>query len=245
MTTLLVKEKDIVVPGQQLATGLDYVPGMGTYREGEYIFAARVGFLQIEGRMLKLIPLAGRYLPKRNDLIIARVIDVSMSYWRLDINSAYSAMLNIKDATSDYVPKGADLTQMLTFGEYIVTKIINVTPQFLIDLTMKDPGLRKLPEGRMLSVSSVKVPRIIGKKGSMVSMIKNATNCQIVVGQNGWIWLYGNDPVKELIACKAIAKIDAEAHTSGLTERIKTFLEKETGAPVEIPREIESMEYEG
>lgn len=237
MTTIHVHEKDIVVPGQLMAAGLDYVPGMGTYREGENIFGARVGIVQIDGRMVKLIPLAGRYLPKRNDVIIAKVIDVTMGSWRMDINSSYSAMLNIKDATDDYVPKGSDLTQMLTFEDYVLTKVVNVTPQYLIDLTMKGPGLRKLPEGRMISLSPVKVPRVIGKKGSMVTMIKNATGTQIVVGQNGWIWLQGRDPVKELIAYLAIKKIDAESHTSGLTERIKTFLEEQTGTPVELPQE--------
>lgn len=237
MGKILTKEKEIVVPGQCLAEGLDSVPGMGTYREGDYIFAARLGLVSLEGRTIKLIPLAGRYLPKRNDVIIARVTDVTFSSWRMDVNSAYSAMLSLKDATNEFIPKGADLTHFYNFNDYVVTKVVNVTPQYLIDLTMKAPGLHKLPEGRIMEVSPVKVPRIIGKRGSMVSMIKNATNCQIIVGQNGWIWLQGRDPAKELLAYETIRKIDAEAHTSGLTEHIRAFLEEKTGAPVVVPQE--------
>ncbi|MBI4440952.1 RNA-binding protein [Candidatus Woesearchaeota archaeon] len=242
MGKLLVQEKEIVVPGQQVAEGMDYVPGYGTYREGENILAGRLGLVAIEGRMLKLIPLAGRYIPKRNDTVIGRVIDVTMSGWRMDLNSAYSALLNVKDATNEFIPKSADLTQLFNFGDYVVTKIINVTPQFLVDLTMKAPGLYKLPEGRIISVTPVKIPRVIGKRGSMVSMIKNATGCQITVGQNGLVWVHGREPAMELIADKTIRMIEEQAHTSGLTERVKAFLEEQTGKTVEVPREDEEYQ---
>ena len=134
MGTLTVQEKEIVVPGQKLAEGMDYLPGMGAYREGDFIFAAKLGLVSIEGRTLKLIPVSGRYLPRRNDVIIAKVTDVTMSCWRMDTNSAYSAMLGLRDATNEFVPKGADLTQLFNFDDYLVTKVINVTPQFLIDV---------------------------------------------------------------------------------------------------------------
>ena len=113
----------------------------------------------------------------------------------------------------------------LIFGDYIVCKIVNVTSQKLVDVTMKGPGLRKLKGGRIIEVDTHKVPRIIGKQGSMVMMIKDATNCNISVGQNGLIWIDG-EPMSELLAIQAIRKIEAESHLSGLTEKIKDFLEK-------------------
>ena len=104
-------------------------------------------------------------------------------------------------------------------------KIVIVTSQKLVDVTMKGPGLRKLKGGRIIDVSTHKVPRIIGKQGSMVVMIKDATKCNIVVGQNGWIWIDG-EPTNELLAIQTIRKIEKESHLSGLTDRIKEFLEK-------------------
>jgi len=77
------------------------------------------------------------------------------------------------------------------------------------------------------------VPRVIGKQGSMVSMIKQATGCKITVGQNGLVWLSG-EPEKELIAVNTIKMIEKNAHKSGLTETIKAFLEKETGVKVSV-----------
>ncbi len=228
MSKLLVKEKEIAVPGEKLAEGMDNLPGTGTYRDGDNILAGRLGLTYIDGRTIKLIPLSGKYTPKRNDTIICRVIDINFNGWRVDTNSAYSAMLSIKDATSAYIQKGADLTQYYNLGEYIVAKVVNVTSQKLIDVTMKEPGLHKLKGGRIIEVSCHKVPRIIGKQGSMVSMIKNATGCRITVAQNGLVWIQG-EPDKELLVENTIRKIEKESHLSGLTERIQRFLEKETG----------------
>jgi exosome complex component RRP4 len=77
------------------------------------------------------------------------------------------------------------------------------------------------------------VPRIIGKQGSMVSMIKKATNCNIIVGQNGVVWIKGLNPEDELITVQTITKIELESHISGLTERIKNFLQSK-GKKVEF-----------
>ncbi|MBW2975607.1 exosome complex protein Rrp4 [Candidatus Woesearchaeota archaeon] len=232
MSKLLIKDKEIVVPGEVLAQGMDNLPGAGTYREGDEIIAGRLGLTYIDGRAIKLIPLAGKYTPSRNDTIICKVIDINFSGWRVDTNSAYSAMLSMKDGTSAYIQKGADLTQYYQLGDYIVAKVVNVTSQKLIDITMKGPGLHKLKGGRIIEVSPYKVPRIIGKQGSMVSMIKKATNCRIVVGQNGLAWIQG-EPDKEIIVEKTIRKIEKESHLAGLTNKIQEFLEKETGVKLQ------------
>lgn len=223
---LIVEDKSIVVPGEELASGMDYLPTNGTYRDGDTIVAARLGMLQVDGRLLKIIPLSGKYLPKRGDIIIAKVIDITLNGWRCDINSAYSALLSMKDGTSEFIPRGADLTRYFTFGDYLLAGVTNVTSQNIVDLTLKGPGLKKLGEGRVISLDPNKIPRVIGKAASMVTMIKEATGCRISVGQNGIIWLQGT-PESEIVAVKAIRKIEAESHTSGLTDRIKAFLAEE------------------
>ena len=225
MSKIIAKEKEISVPGENLAIGMDVLPGQGTYRDGEKIISNRLGLVLIEGRTIKLIPLSGRYIPKTGDTIICKVIDVSFNGWRLDTNSAYSAMLPLKDATSEFIARGADLTRYYGLGDYVVCKIVNVTSQKLVDVTMKGPGLRKLKDGRVIEVDPNKVPRIIGKQGSMVIMIKDATKCNISVGQNGLVWIDG-EPINELLAIQAIRKIEKESHLSGLTDKIKEYLER-------------------
>lgn len=218
----MVKSREVVVPGEVLCTGLDYLPSNGTFRRGEAIVASVLGIVRFKGRLVSIIPLAGGYLPMVGDVIVGRVMDILMTGWRLDINSAYSAVLSIVNTTG-YIRKGEDLTKYYKLGDYIVTRIIQVTSQNLIDVTMKGDGFRHLENGRVIKVSPNKVPRIIGKAGSMVEQIKKLTGCEVVIGQNGLVWLQGH-PRNELVVVAVIRKIEAEAHTSGLSKRVTEFL---------------------
>ena len=222
---LLVKDKQIVVPGETLAHGLEFLPSYGTYRLNDKILANKLGVVNVDGKVLKIIPVSGRYHPKKNDVVIGTVVDVNINGWRVNMNCAYEAMLSVKDATSDFVRRGENLTKFFDIGDVMVAQIFNVTSQNLVDLTLKGPGLKKLYNGRIIEINCHKVPRVIGKQGSMVSMIKEASGCRIVVGQNGLIWISG--PTKgEILAAEVIKKIEAESHTQGLTDKIKEYLDK-------------------
>ncbi len=224
--TLLIKDKDIVVPGEILAKGMDHLPAQGTSRENENIIALQLGLANINGRLIKVIALSGKYVPKFGDMVIGKIINITFSSWIVDVGYAYEANLSMKEATSDFIERGADLSQYFDYGDIITTKIVNVNKQKAIDLTMKGPGLRKLKGGRIIQVTPSKVPRIIGKQGSMISIVKEATNCQIIVGQNGRVWIQGEDPKKVRLAEEAIRKIDKESHKDGLTDEISRSLKE-------------------
>src|SRR3989338_6526533 len=149
---LLVKDKSVVVPVEELAAGMDYLPTSGTYRDGDKIVASRLGLVHVDGRLVRIIPLSGKYLPKRVDVIVANVIDITLNGWRCDINSAYSALLSMKDGTSEFIPRGADLTRYFTFGDWLLAGVTNVTSQNIVDLTLKGPELKKLGEGRVINI---------------------------------------------------------------------------------------------
>jgi exosome complex component RRP4 len=229
---LLVKERSVVVPGEVLAEGLDFLPSNGTYRHEEKILANQLGLLVVDGKVLKTIPLSGRYLPKKNDIVIGRVMDITMMGWRFEINSPYTSLLSMKEGSFDFIPKNANLSKYYALDDHAVLEIIKVTSQNLVDLTAKGPGLRKLKGGQIIKVNTHKVPRIIGKKGSMVSMLKKATGCKIIVGQNGLVWVQG-EPKSEILAVDTIHKIESESHLPGLTERIKSHLEQTLGIKIE------------
>lgn len=227
MGELLVKNKDIVVPGEELAIGIDFLPAEGTFREGDKIIAFQLGLVNVSGRLIKVIPLGGKYLPKKGDIVIGEVINLTFSNWFVNIGCANNAVLSVREAT-EYIDRGADLAQYYNFGDVIVAKVTNVT-RSAIDISMKGPGLKKLLGGKLMKVMPSKVPRIIGRQGSMVSLIKDATNCRIIVGQNGFIWIQGNNPNDELIASEAISKVEERAHIDGLTDEIKNFIESRYG----------------
>lgn len=225
MSEILVQPKEVVAPGEELARGMDYIPGRGAYRLHDSIYANELGIVQIDGRAIKLISLSGKYIPKVDDVIIGKIIDVTMSGWRVDTNSAYSGMIGLKEASNDFIARGANLTKYFNIDDFLVAKIVGVSSQKLVDLSAIGPGLRKLRGGQIIEIGCKKVPRVIGKQGSMVTMIKNETGCQITVGQNGLVWISG-EPKAQILAVETVEKIAAEAHISGLTDVIKAHLEK-------------------
>ncbi|MFH1638453.1 MAG: exosome complex RNA-binding protein Rrp4 [Candidatus Woesearchaeota archaeon] len=227
MTEKLIKETGIVVPGEILATGMGFVPTGGCFRENENVIASQLGLMSVSGRMIKVIPLSGTYVPKKDDVVIGIIAEVSYSNWFVNIGYANEAVLSMKDASSDFIERGAELSDYFGLKDMILTKVTNVTKSKAVDLSMKGPGLRKLVGGRLVQVTPVKVPRVVGKKGSMINMIKDATECIITVGQNGRIWIAGKDPVKEKLAADAIMLIEEKAHVPGLTEMVKKFLQEE------------------
>ncbi len=224
----IVKDREVVVPGQVLCVGLDYLPSNGTVRRGDAIAASVLGLANFQGRLVSIIPLSGRYMPMVGDVVVGKVIDILLTGWRLEINSAYSAVLSIVN-TQGYIRKGEDLTKYYHIGDFLLTRIITVTSQNLIDVTMKAPGMRRLTGGRVVRVSPNKVPRIIGKNGSMLEQVKKMTQCDIVVGQNGMVWLQGH-PRNEVAAVETLRKIETEAHVAGLTQRITGWLERKMTA---------------
>ena len=89
---------------------------------------------------------------------------------------------------------------------------------------MKGVGLRRLTGGQIVDITPAKVPRVIGKGGSMISLIKQYTKCRIFVGQNGRIWIDGD--LKDIaLTLKVIQKIEKEAHLIGLTNEIEKYFE--------------------
>ena len=197
MGKVLVKNREIVIPGEVVAEGMDFLPTKGIFRENEKLIASQIGSINVDGRLVKLIPLTGSYSPKKNDFVIGKVLNIGFSGWTIDIGHSNLAMMNLKDASNDYIERGADLRQYYDYGDMVVAKISNVTSSNLIDLTMKGPGLMKLNGGIIIDINSSKVPRVIGKQGSMISLIKNKTNCRVTVGQNGKVWIKGDDPKME------------------------------------------------
>ncbi len=213
--------REIVIPGETIVSGSEYLPGDYTAREGKEIVANRFGLSDIAGRLVKVIPLAGVYIPRKGNSVIGKVIDITFNGWIIDINAPYQAFLSAMDA-GRYVNKH-DLTEFLDFGDMIIAEVFSVKHRG-VDLTLKARGLGKLEEGMIIFINPSKVPRVIGKAGSMINLIKQETGCNIIVGQNGLVWIRGKTIEAELFAKEAIMLIVEKSFVDGLTEKVQEFL---------------------
>ncbi|MBU5557978.1 MAG: exosome complex RNA-binding protein Rrp4 [Candidatus Aenigmatarchaeota archaeon] len=221
---LLAKERQLVVPGEVLAKGFEWLPSAGCYRANNEIRAKQLGLVRIKERFIGVIPLAGVYVPRPGDGVIGVVNDIQPTFWIVDINSPYDSILQLGEAVGEYVDTTkTDISVYYDIGDVIYAKVMAVSRSKSVQLTMNDYRAKKLIGGRLMHITPSKVPRLIGREGSMIELIKNKTGCQIIVGQNGVVWLKGE---KEALAAKAVLTIEAEAHTEGLTDRITKLLEE-------------------
>ena len=216
--------RKITIPGEVLASGEEYLPGEGTEKRGNDMVAVRYGLLEETSKLFKVIPLSGIYSPRRGNVVIGRVENITFNGWILDIGTPQTAFIPISE-TPRYVDKNG-LDEVLDIGDMAIAKIMDISKRG-IDLTIKIRGLGRIDAGLIMEINSNKVPRVIGKEGSMISMIKDETKCDITVGQNGYIWIQGDNVEDELYAKKAISFIVENSFVEGLTEEVKKWFGRE------------------
>ncbi len=218
-------DRKVVVPGDLLSEDAKK-SGEGTFVKDGRVYSLLYGLANYRDK-INVIPLAGKYVPAPGDNIIGIVKDITFSNWIVDISSPYDGLLHISE-----FPKRINADEMSKYirvGGSIMTRVKDVDPTMKVELTLNDRKLGPIKSGRIIEISHTRVPRLIGKGGSMISMLKKELNCNIFVGQNGRIWISGNAEDMDL-APKTILLIEKEAHTNGLTDRIVEFLKKEKGA---------------
>ncbi|MCL2115184.1 MAG: exosome complex RNA-binding protein Rrp4 [Methanobrevibacter sp.] len=214
-----VEDKKFVVPGEILAED-DYYPGRGTFKEGDMICSSLMGLVSLRNNKISVIPLKSKYIPKKGDVVIGEIEDIRFSMWGVNINSPYSGIL---PASEVFGREKKELSRVFKIGDVLFLRVVDVDEVKKVKLGLKGRGMGKFKNGILVDITPTKVPRLIGKKGSMINMIKDKTRCKIVVGQNGLVWVKG-DVDMEQITKNVINLIEAEAHTSGLTNRIRDKL---------------------
>ncbi len=217
-------KRDIVIPSQFLGDLKEFKAGSGTFIEKGKIFSEMLGVLNKNGKYLNVVPLKGRYNPQVKDFVIGVVEEPLSSSWLVDIKGPYPALLHVNE-----VPWNVDFNETekyLNKGDCIMAKVSEVNSEKKVQITMDDRNLFKIKNGHLIEVQPSKVPRIIGKKGSMIALLKKYTRCRIKVGQNGRIWIDGDEENVAKVT-RMIRKIEKESLSYGLTDKIEELLKKE------------------
>ena len=219
-------DRKVVIPGEIIEHGDDFLPGEGTEKKGKDIIALKYGLAEEANKLVKVIALSGVYQPRRGNVVIGKVENVTFNGWVLDIGTAENAFLSLTEVPR-YVNKDA-MEEVMEIGDMVVAKVWGINRKG-IDLTIKSRTLGRLEDGIVIRINPNKVPRVIGKEGSMVNLIKDETKCDITVGQNGLIWIKGSRIEDEIFAKKAIEFIVENTTSDGLTDKVETWLKENGG----------------
>lgn len=218
--------RKLVVPGESLPSGVEVREPYVVEVEGIRV-ATVMGVLDLHGVKPSFIPLQAIYVPKPGDIIIGLVQSIGVMNWHVDINSPYVAVLNAQDFLGrPYNPVTDDLSQYLSVGDYVKAKVVAFDRSRSPILTLQDKGLGKITDGKIVEIQAAKIPRVIGRKRSMISMLEEEVGCRIFAAVNGRIHIKCDDQERESILVLAIKMIEREAHRAGLTARVQEYIQE-------------------
>jgi exosome complex component RRP4 len=189
-------------------------------------------------KRINVLPFSGKYIPSRNDLVIGTVIVVTPSNWIFELGSAYDGLLHVSE-----FPRRIESAQMkgvMSVGDSAIIRIKDVNPAMKVEITMRERGLRVIKDGRVIEIMPTKVPRLIGHSGSMISMLKKETNCEIL---NGRVWINGKDNDMDRLG-EAIDMISRNSNASGLTDMVFKFLRNESDVEDDVDTNTVSEDVE-
>jgi exosome complex component RRP4 len=217
-------KKRYVLPGDFITTAPLRLHG-NVVLEGKRIISTAIGLSDISTDSARVISLTGVYIPKIDDLVIGTITSVSGNSWFADINSCYQGMLLGQDVFGrGSYPTMKEMKDRLDKGDIIFAKIANSDRQREPLISIADRNLGKIDSGELIKISPTKIPRLIGKHGSMIQTIETSTNATLTVGQNGLIVVSCEETNGLLKALAAIRMVDEQAHLVDLTDKVKKML---------------------
>ena len=209
-------EHEVVLPGQLLSDN-GKRSGDGTYAVGGKVYASQAGFATVKNNKVTVIPFKGVYKPSPGDRVIGIISDVKPNGFEVNLGKHLTGMIKIPDREQVRNTK-------LKVGDVIY---VRVKQSGLSGIVLeRSERIKRFESGLLVQIHPAKIPRLIGKKGSMISVVKKLTGCDVVIGKNGLVVINGPSPEKEFAAMKAVQLIENEAHTSGLTERVEKLIKE-------------------
>ena len=216
-------ERKQVLPGDVIAKG-NHRYGPYIEKRGDEYVALRVGLAEVGREGVKLNPLTGPYLPRAEDDVIGKVVDVNGFGWVVDINSCFDGFLPASFVFGrEFSPSTHDLSSKFRVGDMIGARIESFERSRDPQLSIRGHGYGKLDSGEIVKISPTKVPRLIGRRGAMINLISEKTGTDVRVGQNGVVVVNGtSDGIVR--AVKAVKMVEEEAHAADLMSKVEGFL---------------------
>jgi len=214
--------KKLVIPGELVSQERKRL-GSNVFVSDGKIYSKVVGITELDDEKASVVPLEGKYMPQQEDVVIGVVSRVVFAGYGVNINSF----------TESFIPKSA-MREDLKMGDLISAKI-----SYVNELREADLGFpRRMFGGEVVEVIPVRTPRLIGKNGSMLELLKQGTGCDIVIGKNGRVWARNGN--SELLR-KVVTFVNDNSYKSNLTNSVEAFFKAE-GINVSVPKKDERIE---
>jgi len=180
----------LVTPGEAIGASSGARAGTGTVKQGQDIISTKLGWVKENNGVLFVEPIHSSYLPRSGDLVIGIIESVRNNLWFAEVNGPFNGLLPMSLAPWK-VEFGAAREHM-DIGDVMLARVQEVDEAHNIVLTMKGVGLRKLKEGAVLELPVNLIKLIRNDNERILNVFKESSDCRIIVGDNGRIWVDGS-----------------------------------------------------
>lgn len=216
-------ERKQVVPGDVITRGNQRY-GPNIEKIGDDLVALRIGLAEVSRDEVRLNPASGPYLPRPDDEVIGKVVDINGFGWVVDINSCFDGFLPASFVFGrEFSPATHDLSSKFRVGDLLGVRIESFERSRDPQLSIRGHGYGRIESGEIVKMSPTRVPRLIGRGGAMINMVSEKTGCDIKVGQNGVVVVTGGDEGVAK-AVSVINMIERDSQSAELMQRIQEFL---------------------
>uniref|UniRef100_A0A8C3W5Y6 Exosome component 2 n=1 Tax=Catagonus wagneri TaxID=51154 RepID=A0A8C3W5Y6_9CETA len=176
-------KKHLVVPGDTITTDTGFMRGHGTYMGEEKLIASVAGSVERVNKLICVKALKTRYNGEVGDIVVGRITEVQQKRWKVETNSRLDSVLLL---SSMNLP-GGELRRRSAEDE----------------LAMR--GF--LQEGDLISGVLVQVsPSLVKRQKTHFHDLP--CGASVILGNNGFIWIYPTPEHKEEEAGGFIANLE-------------------------------------
>ncbi|XP_077593852.1 exosome complex component RRP4 [Stigmatopora nigra] len=182
---------DLVVPGDVITSDSGFMRGHGTYLEEEKLTASVAGEVQRVDKLICVRPLKTRFNGEVGDVVVGRITEVQQKRWKVETNSRLDSVLLLSSVN---LPGGElrrrsaedELTmrEYLLEGDLISAEVRSVFPDGALSLHTRSLKYGKLGQGVLVQLS----PSLIKRQKTHFHNLP--CGASIILGNNGFIWLY-------------------------------------------------------
>ena len=180
----------LVAPGEDLGDSEGYEVGHGVIAIDGSIRATKNGRTNVNGKIISVEPRRTAYMPRPGDLVIGFVEGCTNNIWFVDIGAPFNAILpmSLGPSKTDF----GGTRSVIDIGEAILCRVQEVEETHSSVVTMKGMGLRKIRSGAVEIIDPHLLGRLIGKQGKALRQLKEESECRVIAGENGRIWIDGD-----------------------------------------------------
>ncbi|XP_069603628.1 exosome complex component RRP4 [Ranitomeya imitator] len=181
----------LVSPGDTITTDTGFMRGHGTYMEEDKLLASVAGVVERVNKLICVRALKTRYNGEVGDIVVGRITEVQQRRWKVDTLSRLDSVLLLSSVNlpgGELRRRSAEdelaMRGYLQEGDLISAEVQAVYSDGALSLHTRSLKYGKLGQGVLVQVS----PSLIKRRKTHFHNLP--CGASIILGNNGYIWLY-------------------------------------------------------